>query len=709
MGSTISALSINIVSSLATDLLKRATGASITPVDSAIARTVDFFPRIEGLKGTLEQWLASPGVSEVLDEYTKGLAGFEDLKVEFLAEILLRKTHFFLAEGAEPTAEDIVSRFLNEVRDEYLKTPALGLRLVANRIEESAARSAGAFDTLRAGLEEVKARLPVEPFGEASVFDMQIDEARDHLEKHEYDLAEDRCIKIRQRNWDRLTSRQRFRTLSILAMVILPQERTSEAAGLLIEAKDFQPDDDKALANEAAAYDLLGQNDHAFELATRAKERFPNSTRVLAVWLKTAPSTHTLKDLENAVPAQLAQEVEILSVLAERAFLARDGLRAEMFARRVTTIKPELSYPWLLLGQSIYRSALPDAPDDFARLEALVDKTRFREADEACSKAIALSKIDRHVTVQVGALVVRAEIRGGLGDQSAADEDLIAARSLQPDNPAVLREYARVKLQRGENRDAVEMLRAATGQGDREDLRMLLALALASIGTKESREEAIQMYSSLASGSSLQPAGFRIQAAAAALDLFAKDQRWDEGRKFLTQLPASSLSGAATAALTSRLELAAQNREKSSEWASAAMAAVGQDAGPDDVRLVATVLANLGRHKDALPLWQRLASPRQLGHDTSRLIDCALRVARHDVFLTLCDQLRANGVFDKQLVEVEASVREHYDLEGAVKLLQDYLNRFPEDSSGAAATVCDRCPAGPLRARYLRSGINAGT
>jgi tetratricopeptide (TPR) repeat protein len=50
--------------------------------------------------------------------------------------VFLRDTQFFLPDAAHEAAGKIVTHFLVEVRDEYLKIPALGIPLVANRVEE---------------------------------------------------------------------------------------------------------------------------------------------------------------------------------------------------------------------------------------------------------------------------------------------------------------------------------------------------------------------------------------------------------------------------------------------------------------------------------------------------------------------------------------------------------------------------------------------
>jgi len=202
------ALSIKVIGSLTSDLLKRAAEQTHTPVGSAIAKTVERFPQVEGLKKTLEQWLVSQRAREILEQYAKGLKGFDDIKIEVLAEALTAETQFFPRGESTPTAQEIVSGFLAEIRTQYLKTPELGLPHIANRVEDLARSSAAGLDVLIAGMEDVKDRLSAGsgPSGE-NTLDSLIDEAKGHLEKYRYDLAEDRSTRLRLHSWDRLSPR----------------------------------------------------------------------------------------------------------------------------------------------------------------------------------------------------------------------------------------------------------------------------------------------------------------------------------------------------------------------------------------------------------------------------------------------------------------------------------------------------------------------
>lgn len=676
----IESIAVNILSSLAYDLLKRTRGATIAAVDAAILRTAESFPGIEDLETALEQWLVSPEVISALEPFAKGLTGLDEIRIDVLAETFVKNTQFYLPDGAEATAQQIVSRFFSELREQYLKVPETGIPFVANLVEESDRRSEAGRQQVMAAIEGLKANpRHADSTITGSGFDARIDEANTHLQKYEYDLATHDCDKLRRHSWDALSARQKFRTLTILAAAHLCREELVDAARLFIEAKSFQPDDPTALANEARAHRLLDQSDRAFELAALAKDRFPDSSLALTVWLDVAPASVSMDDLERAVPPQFAEDVDILALLAYRALAAQEYSRSEDLARRAIKCKSGASWPWSLLGESLFRSALPGNPEDFSRLTVLADKKRLLEADEACTKAVEQAKIERRASAEVSALLIRAEVREALGQQSSAADDTIAAWALQPSDPTVIREYARLKLGRGEEQEAIRILRPVAQPGARDDLQMLLATALRRTSSTKDRKEASLIYETLATDSTPRDPRFRVYMLEAALGCFTEDESWEKARAVLRRVPAESISATARAVLEARLELAAGNREKSIELASLAVCSLTDKTSDDDVRRTATLLADLGRHRDALPLWRRLASPKQLGYDTSRFIDCTLRLGEDGEFLSMCEQLRSNYVYDKQLIEVETGVRSRYDIEATIGLLQEHLSRSPED------------------------------
>ena len=119
-------IAINILSSFLYDLRKRIKGGTRSQIDIAVAKTVESFPTIEGLKQTLEEWITSPGIIGILEYYSKGLKGFDPIRFDALSRGFTQATEFFLAEDTEHTGRQVVSRFLQELRDQYLQAPETG-------------------------------------------------------------------------------------------------------------------------------------------------------------------------------------------------------------------------------------------------------------------------------------------------------------------------------------------------------------------------------------------------------------------------------------------------------------------------------------------------------------------------------------------------------------------------------------------------------
>jgi hypothetical protein len=175
----VASIAINVISNFISDLLKGLGGSRSSPIEVAISATVEKFPAIEGLRVTLEQWLQSPGVRSAVEEYAKGLKGFDPVRIDALSESLLQNTQFFLPDGDQEAAYEIVVRFFSEIRKQYLSIPELGIPHVANRLEEGISSSAAGFASLKS---EVRG-LARDSLGQ------QIDDARDHLQRHEHEMA----------------------------------------------------------------------------------------------------------------------------------------------------------------------------------------------------------------------------------------------------------------------------------------------------------------------------------------------------------------------------------------------------------------------------------------------------------------------------------------------------------------------------------------
>src|SRR5579859_266086 len=328
-------------------------------------------------------------------------------------------------------------------------------------------------------------------------FDAQIDEAKNYVERFEYQIARLLLERLRQRHWDKLSSWQKFRVVSNLASAHLGERKFPQAAKLFLEAKEFQPDDERALCNEARAYGLLGDTERAFKTAGEVLKRFPLSASTYPIWITAAPPGYSVETLRSGMPSALAEDAEICIALAERALRERNFDLACRLAQTATSQKPERAYAWLLLGQAMLNAEIFKSGSDPSALRLVSNEERIRESIGSFSKAIDLSRPQKQPEVEATALLDRAHAHEILKEFQLSDNDVERANALTPDSVVALREYGRILLRRKQNEDAVEVLRRARSLDDREDVQFLLAMALRETGQPKCTSEAADLLADL--------------------------------------------------------------------------------------------------------------------------------------------------------------------------------------------------------------------
>jgi hypothetical protein len=93
--------------------------------------------------------------------------------------------------------------------------------------------------------------------------DGEVDLAKTYIEKYDYQVARVLLERLRKRYWSDLTDMQRFRVVTNLAYARLMQGDIAKATSLYLQAKSYQPEDQRAWENEALAHQLR-RRDHRY-------------------------------------------------------------------------------------------------------------------------------------------------------------------------------------------------------------------------------------------------------------------------------------------------------------------------------------------------------------------------------------------------------------------------------------------------------------
>jgi tetratricopeptide (TPR) repeat protein len=525
----------------------------------------------------------------------------------------------------------------------------------------------------------LEARCEPAAAGPSDALGEEISAAQAFLDSRQYQLARLALLRLREQKWSQLSNAHKFRVLSYLGAAWLKEGEPRKSAMLFIAAKSLQPDEENACTNEALAHELLGERERAFALADKLRMQFPSSGRAVALWLNNAPKSLDARTLEENVAPELSSDPEVAVVMARRALMDAHFDRAERYARLASAALPNNPIPWLVLAQAILLNELEAAAAGAADAPVQNDESRVREAESSFTQALTLAQTEHDAHSEVQALIGRAQARIALHDTDGAGKDIELAHSLEREDANGLCEYGIVLRSRGSLTEAIEVLRRAASVGGRDDIDYHLAVTLRERDEPGDLQEATELLMrSIARPDSIPDGDFPF-AVAAAVEALSTAERYHDADTLLSSIADGRLPGVTMRTLRANLRLAQGKFDQASKLADEALSGLTPDISADNRRKLAALLHDLGRYRDALPLWQTLAPAGSAGTDTRRLLDCASRLGREDIVNDISRQLHPEKAADAGAVAGQLDKLERTNPEAALAGLEDLLHEHPDD------------------------------
>ncbi len=521
----------------------------------------------------------------------------------------------------------------------------------------------------------------------------EITAAAEAIGRRDCQMARLGLLRLREQCWSELNPSQKFRVLTNLGVAWMGEGESRRAAMLFIAARSLQPEDEQACTNEALAHELLGERDRAHALADRLRSQFPSSGRALALWLNNAPLATDAVALESTVPPELGADPEVAMVMARRALGTADYLRAERYARSASQSMQGQSDPWLILGQSILLADLsgavavattPANAESGGPPAEPPESSRLREAETCFTQAIELARAESSAQNEVQGLIGRAQARIALHDADGAGKDIEQAHTLKREDASALVEYGIVLRARGSLNEAIAAFERAAAVGGRDDAEYHLAITLRERDDPGDIQSAAEMLTRAIARPECVPRDEFPFALSAAIDVLGRLERWHEADALLASASDDRIAPASQKLLRANLRIAQGKFDQASTLADEVLAAQNGAAtndsatSPEERRKLAALLHDLGRYRDALPLWQSLQSSAGPA-DMRRLIDCALRLGREDI-LTQLSSAPDGAENAPPPSETDLERLERNDPEAALQVIQQHLAQHPEDA-----------------------------
>jgi tetratricopeptide (TPR) repeat protein len=502
--------------------------------------------------------------------------------------------------------------------------------------------------------------------------DAMIDEARARINPKEAQIAVMLLNRVSQTKGGELSEWHRYRILTNLGAAHLMLGKAMEAARYFLDATPLRPDDELAVTNEVLAYHLLLQDEEARTKAAVAVDRFPNCSRLRALWIQAAPLEKSYEELLSATAEHMRKDAEVASALGRRAMsqgLIDLGID---HAKDAIADKPKWSQARVFLAQAYFaRVVMAVKP-----LNLEDRKSALANSIAAANDAIASAEEEGVPYVKAMALALQADIallQGRKEDAARLSREAFAADPTELNGRLAI---AQAAFNNGNTDEGIGILEEAYSQSNSApNVCFMLGQALVGRGTESDLNRAIDVFSSAkTTGLTRELIDPLIVGAIRAL---VRAKRFPEIPAYLLRSEAS-VSPVIVAAANAYLALKLGQNSEAGQFLNDAIAL----RQPADTRAVTDFLARTlmeaGRLSDALPLLQELFNTQTPNFDTGLLLNCASRLKQVKVILDTCQALYERGERDWDVAEFESQYLEEYDFPKAIARLQQFITANPD-------------------------------
>jgi len=557
-----------------------------------------------------------------------------------------------------------------DVASEFISSPTAG----------QGREITGKLDELRSSLLSPVREAPANV---GDTIDAEIDQAAEFVEQLQPEVAEVLLERVERRYGAALTEHHRFRVAANRGSIAKTKEDFAQAARHYLEARTHS-DTDKARYFEALAYLFRGESTRAYELGLALREESPAGGLGDAVVAMSAPQSVGFAELEHLVGPAVKANSNVGLALAVRALNEDMFDAAERHSRAVLESEPHSLGAKELLALAILGTELQEGHGRQPR----PGSAQLGRVSEALALLQGLLRpLQGHASSHhLGMLHYHTSVAHRLVGQSVqSSSELGAAYALAPDSEAIAEAQAVGLAEQGHLDEAVEAFgRVPPPLAPRPAL--VLAQLLGQRGRKEDLALARGLLAAGTAKATAEAAEFRGAWATILVKLSLSLGDPQAALEDLTKLPTAFVDHASTETLRGLALLRAGRSREAEEAAVAAHGALGAHTPLIVREHLARLLARVSRHDEAVSIWRQDLEPTVANDEVRAMLASAHIADDEDLVLTFCSELRRNGVFDRECIDLE---------------LATAFRRSPNLAAGIAAEILI-APVEQALARHVR-------
>lgn len=286
-------------------------------------------------------------------------------------------------------------------------------------------------------------------------FGSDIDEIREDIDNSNVDRALKRLLKLKEQNWDKANSEIRFRVLTNIGVIYSKIEKYKEASEYFIEAYKVSPDNPKALNNVGIAFMYQDKLDLDIfnELQKKSLEIYTNLD------IRFNRKEQTIEEIEADLPSEFLEKENILMALINHAHNKAQPDKAITYCKKAVDINNTVTNQENL-ANSILTKFLNYSQLTFKYSNKTDDKKQINDGIELFEKCWEYYQNGEIKKYKADIKAKQAILYTLLGEIENAESAIEVALQLNSTDEYFLKYKAQILVHRGENKDAIEILKS---------------------------------------------------------------------------------------------------------------------------------------------------------------------------------------------------------------------------------------------------------
>jgi len=505
----------------------------------------------------------------------------------------------------------------------------------------------------------------------------RIDHARTLIDQGDFSQAVQYLEDLKDQIWYQADNILKYRLIANLGAAKLGLNEINDSAASFVEALQYNPEDDKAIANAAMGYVFQGDYNNAVKFIEKALQKNPANALAYSLRIRLAPITESIESILEKIPPAYHESPDVLVALGEAA-LDRGLHTKAIECWQITLDSNDDSN-----GMDSIKTFL-----GFALMEPIAKNYPLINAGQLLdSQKQGLERAVSLFTEVLGGLYVnpndlshlkftalanRAAALRLLGRNNEAIRDVDMACLKEPEDPYLIKQRAILSREKGNEAEAYEYLSQILSSPKTPEAFLLATSSLITLKRDKEAEDILNHF--------LQkdiPEDFKWDAKRLKFKLFLDRNDRKNAEDTLNEINRDDPENIFTLIENIRWQKHIDSEEKIPELVERAKAALVSKASNIDQIILADFLYSLNYYRDAAEVYEQFVDKSLNTPLSLRLLQACYFSGNYKDALNLCKQLLGKyGPLPKVSVMAAYIYDQIGDMESARKVCEDYLNTF---------------------------------